>query len=436
MNCKQIIDQLSAWIDNELTSEQSQAIEKHLDSCSECSTLADELRSMHEETVQEFSAASESAERVVERVINQIPIQNSVRVSKSDRIWHRYASLVAAAAAGFLLAAVFLPRPTSSPTESHNAQLAQIPFAAVRVSTGPLEVAPACDSTTFSEQKSPIVKVGTKLRTGIHKGELQTPSGATIRLDSETQISVRSEDELILESGRLFCCPSSDASTVAVSSKGATFQISDATCDIKCDGESVELIALDGSIQVLGDDSRSNVESGDKVRFVSGKIVDKVGVRDPVIETRWIHELLLRKSFDDDELQQRVEQLWASLGHSKMQYLYEEEIRAIGCSSVKPLSAFLSSEDESHQRDHRRKLAAQIVSDVADFRAIPRLIDLLDDKDPQVRLHIARGLKRITGRDMGMTPEQLMDATVQQRATLIVKWREWWSRWKESPDVL
>ena len=100
------------------------------------------------------------------------------------------------------------------------------------------------------------------------------------------------------------------------------------------------------------------------------------------------------------------------------------------------LTSYLCSEDKSHQQDHRRKLAAQIVSDVADISAIPRLIDLLDDKDPQVRLHIARGLNRITGRDMGMTPEELIDATLQQRATLIEKWREWLLRRKKNRGLL
>ena len=74
--------------------------------------------------------------------------------------------------------------------------------------------------------------------------------------------------------------------------------------------------------------------------------------------------------------------------------------------------------------------------DVADFSAVSRLIDLLDDEDPLVRFHMARGLSRVTGRDMGMESERWKVATAEQRATLIQMWKTWLSARKSHRNAI
>lgn len=435
MNCEHVIDQLSAWIDGELPPQEGRAIEEHLGLCSDCGNVAAELRVIHQELGREFCLAPESAGRVADRVINQLPLQDAAQSRLPAKNWTWLASVLAAVAAGFILALCTLPRADRISVNSRNGQLSATPFAAVRVSTGPLEVSPLTGQLTFTKHDSSRLEVGTKLRTRNHKSELQTTSGVTIRLDSGTQISVPSVDEVVLESGRLWC-QTGDGPTFAISGGGARINMTRATCDIKRDPRGTELIALDGSIQVLGNDWQSNVETGTKVSLGNHGIVNQGGPFHPVIETRWIHELLLQKDTGEEELQQRVEQLWASVGYSKVCYLYEEELRSLGGSCVNPLSSFLASRKEFHQRDHRRVLAAQILADVADFSAISRLILLLDDEDGQVRFHIARGLHRITGRDIGISQEDWKTATAEQRAASIAEWRKWLSGRRRSPNAI
>ena len=79
-------------------------------------------------------------------------------------------------------------------------------------------------------------------------------------------------------------------------------------------------------------------------------------------------------------------------------------------------------------KDHRNLAqlrCAEIVADVADFSAAEDLVELLGDRDPEVRMHMARGLKRIVGRDMNVTPEHWRDASSEERAAAIKRWRAW-----------
>ena len=425
MNCNDVIDQLSAWMDGELSSQQGEAIEHHIDSCNGCNTLATELRQLHGDLREEFRSAVPSANRVAERVMNQLPLQSgNVRAGTGHLTWQLVASTVTAAAAGFALAMFTIPRAPQPVKEQAVPRAYPATFAAVGASTGPLEVSPIAVSS-FTKHDSPLLAVGTKLRTGKHKSEFVTPAGATIRLDAETEVSFPMNDELILESGRMWCRTDEKAATFAISSCGTTIEVAAATCDISCDSDGGELIALDGDVRIRGEDWQSNVQGGKKVSFTSRSIVETRAVTNAIIETRWVHDLLRQRSRHDDELEERVEKLWASLGYSKVRYLYVDELRAIGPSCVNPLTAFLASKSDAHQNDRRRVLAAEIVGDVADYDALERLVSLLNDRDSEVRSHMARGLKRITGRDLGITPDQWRNASIEERTMGVTRWRKW-----------
>jgi hypothetical protein len=149
--------------------------------------------------------------------------------------------------------------------------------------------------------------------------------------------------------------------------------------------------------------------------------LERIG--NPVVETRWLNELLARHPGADEEVRHRVDLLWADIGFSKVTYLMEAEIRALGASCVGPLSAFLHSDKPEHQSEDRRAMAARIIRDVAEFQSIPDLVNLLDDRNPKVRFQIAEGLRRLTGRDLGASPDGWRDGTVEERAA-----------WKEACD--
>ena len=57
----------------------------------------------------------------------------------------------------------------------------------------------------------------------------------------------------------------------------------------------------------------------------------------------WTNALLTVEGRDDTELQLRLDELLAGLGQSKLELLFEQEIRALGTSCVVPLLRFIAS---------------------------------------------------------------------------------------------
>jgi hypothetical protein len=99
--------------------------------------------------------------------------------------------------------------------------------------------------------------------------------------------------------------------------------------------------------------------AGHKVHIVDGKIAESQRVRDPLLDTSWVHEVLILKGDQSPELQQRIDDIWAQIGDTKMSYLYEEEVRRLGDACVTPLVRFIES--SRSQSDERKDSAARIV---------------------------------------------------------------------------
>jgi hypothetical protein len=431
MNCETAQHQLSAWTDGELSPDSKVELEDHLAECPTCRVCADENDSMDDQLRRALAHGRSESQRVTFRVMNQLTREPRPSMTASTsmmlRTSSRWISLLLATAAGFALALLVLPNNNPPEVVGQNPELA---FATVQVATGPIEVAPISrEDPAFVFPSDPIVTVGTKMRTGpSRKCELKTTDGTTIRMDVDTQIAVPSQHELVLEKGRMWCQVRGDSPVIEVKSGGVTVQVSQATCDIRSDGQRTELIALNGSVAVVGSKWQGDVQSGNKVSFTSNELIDETPIDNPVIATRWVNDLLLRKGNDDRELQARVQQLWAEFGHSKVQHLYEDELRSLGVGCAPHLLAFINSQDAEHQDRLRREKATLILSDVADFSVVPDLVALLDDPNSQVRFHVAHGLMRLTGRDMGIAAEQWRDLTLQQRRSVLTRWHEWLNR--------
>jgi hypothetical protein len=74
--------------------------------------------------------------------------------------------------------------------------------------------------------------------------------------------------------------------------------------------------------------------------------------------------------------------------------------------------------------DLARESAARLLGLVRSQRAVPTLIDALDDKSPKVRSAAATALARTTRQLFGPND----DASPEERLIAIHRWREWWSR--------
>ena len=440
MDCHQTIEQLSIWLDGESPPDVAAAIADHLTACPACAARADELRSLNAQLNDLFADDRWQSQRLADQVVQRLNLPHhgvetatSTGASSPWSIGWRVswaASLVAATAAGFLIAMFVLPpAPEVVRTGDDPSTLAGSAFATVEVATGPVEVAPMLTSK-FSCPEIPVVEVGMKMRTGPKKCELRKSDGTTIRLDRDTVISVPSDNELVLEEGRLWCRQIGAEPMTVKSSDGAAAKVDNAVIGLsRCD-DGTELIALEGDVEVVGGKWSSVVGAGTKVRYNTESVLAETGIDNPVLATRWLNELLLLNDESDAELQSRVQQLWAAVGYAKLQNLYEDELRSLGVGCVSPLTSFLKSEKADHQQSRRRVLATKILADVAGFQSIPDFVDLLEDASGEVRFHAARGLQRLTGRDMGVKGERWRDASDVDRA----KWRAAWQTWLRTQD--
>ncbi len=148
---------------------------------------------------------------------------------------------------------------------------------------------------------------------------------------------------------------------------------------------------------------------------------------DLVLATRWVHDLLVLKSRANEELAARVNDLFARIGKTKMQYLLEDEIRALGDHCVLPLRSYLHSPD-SRRDPRKRVLAARILADVTQPWFVPEFIELLADEDGEVRYYAATGLERLTGRAFDESADQWRTEPWDSLEAERERWRAWWKK--------
>ena len=94
---------------------------------------------------------------------------------------------------------------------------------------------------------------------------------------------------------------------------------------------------------------------------------------------------------------------------------------------VVPLTRYIES-DLSKDKDRNRHNAARIVADVATTSSIPELINLLADRDGEVRYHAARALQRLTGNASLSRPQQWRDQSLLQCTPMIDQVHAWWDK--------
>ncbi len=86
------------------------------------------------------------------------------------------------------------------------------------------------------------------------------------------------------------------------------------------------------------------------------------------------------------------------------------------------LAQYLESEDAELRRAAALALAAK-----EDTSQVPKLIALLEDREPLAARAAHAALKALAGQDFGPA----RDATAEQRAEAVKKWRQWWEKQKE-----
>jgi HEAT repeat protein len=146
-----------------------------------------------------------------------------------------------------------------------------------------------------------------------------------------------------------------------------------------------------------------------------------------MLTTRWVNEILVMKGRDNPELARRIDDILAQLGQLKGSFMEEQEIRGLGDRCVLPLSRYLQSPRSGGEAQKgKRQMAARILADIAQPWAIPDLIELLENKDPEVRFQAARALERLTSVNMGHRAEEWRRNAPETMRPTIKAWKEWW----------
>ncbi len=455
MNCSEFEPLLNAWIDGELAAEQEVAVREHIASCANCSALAESVRALHAELEGAFAgpvaglcaaglpedlsaisapsgevpataaitaAATGASQASPQSPLSQSPISESSGVPRTSIV-----SWICATAAALLILAFSWQRPDGNFGNGGSNLFAQVPAARLVVATGDVKMKSQADQPLIACAPLADLPPGWTVITGENSRCELTNSKATapVRLDQNTELKHVADNKLWLENGRVWTATDGDfclESPVGnIATKGAIFDFSCAT-----DDSSNVLNVYEGEVDVTASNGANmQVRAGQSLQFANGEL-QSVESSDPVLGTRWINDILVKKGQEDQELIDRVEWLWIQITakNPDQAAAYESEIRTLGSCAVRPLCDWVQS-SASLKQPSRRAEAAKLLADLANTDAIPRLIDLLKDNDGDVRFHAAVALERLTGHTFGGTPEEwkALPLPLHQKA------RGEWDRW-------
>jgi hypothetical protein len=434
MNCDQALKQLNARVDGELAAEDAADLDAHLRGCAECRTTVEWLEASDAELRRESAPRREAGSRLAERVVAALresqhaaatigsPVAPSVAPA-SNVAWR---SALVGLAAGFLLA-IALFRPWRAAIDVPATQLAIEPVAHLAVASGPVEVKALSHPEFFQCPTFGPIGRDSIIRTGpAAQCELILEAGNAVRLDCNTEVTLHESKKVEVNRGRLWWDGKEKFTNCTIESGGGTIvPNAEAEVSVACQPNGVRLVVAAGTVNVKTAEAAMDVGAGKSVRIVDGKLDAESEWCDPLLETSWVNRVLALQSSDHPEFVERVNQLLANVGAAKLSLMYEDELRELGDDGVPPLLAYLESTRDA-PATAQRVAAARIVSDVAAAERIADLIGLLTDANGEVRLHAARGLERLTGRNQGWDAESWRTQSWGSCEGAYQKWQDWW----------
>ena len=283
------------------------------------------------------------------------------------------------------------------------------------------------------------VGAGFRVKTGPKsRAEFRTPDSTVIRLNTDTEIEFESNRKILLYGGQVWSdvAKAKEGYVIAVPEMEADITALDGEFDVGMKPPWTTVSVVQGSTEVRVKDKKESLAQGEQVRIEQGRIADKGPAHDLLLAVGWVNELAALKGRDNAELNKRVQAILAEIGRTKIDTMYERDILALGDHAIMPLAAYVQSK-ESRDEPRSRLTAARLLSRVAAVWAIPKLIEILNDDEPEVRFYMAKALERLTdGVKHGATPEQWKTLSEAKRKETHTKWREWWkAHEKEYPEL-
>ena len=373
MRCEDALNRLNARADGELPVADTADLDAHLAECAQCRVAAEALQAIDSELQRAFAPRREAAARLVERAVAAIrasagapmpavPVPAAPLVGRSPAFAWMHA--LAGLAAGFLLAvAVFRPwqrlalPATMPPLE---------PVARLAIASGPVEVRAPSQLNFFTcPQDAPIAQDST-VRTGpAAQCEIALGDGNALRLDCNTEVTLRKPEVVEVNHGRLWSSCQSGPKPFEIQSGGGTIvSKSAAQFAVDCQPHATRLTVVDGAASVQTGQESVDVGAGKQAQIVDGRLAADVAQCDALLETSWVNSVLALRNFDKPELTERVDGLLASAGAAKLRLPYEDELRRLGDNGVPALLAYLAS-TRGTPSAAERAIAARIVGDVA-----------------------------------------------------------------------
>ena len=426
MNCEEIWLILNAALDNELSAAENEALQGHLEICPACREQATELQVINNSLSEAIQ--SPATDSFVERVMRAVSAENIAPISSCanhhsgetvipatarvngarpisrfrnyPKVPYRRSSGTILLLVGSLFCtfAVLMNLPAATPV-----------VAEILRATGPVDLMRVNSNKWIPLEGTSRISLpaDSRVRTGpMSLCEIRTKSDALVRVNQQTELIVKGAEHVELVSGEIWCRASAKTDFEISSEQQLPKNSSETmfTCPSSSEtqwqaapNQELRCVAVSTSpveLKMISPGASCTVQPGQALSFSDDGDVTPSAASDRLTALNWQLPLLALRSADDMELQQRLAQLLASAGQSKLSYLYEDQIRRLGPAGTIPLISFVKS-NESHQQPDLRYRAMEIIADLGPQSIVKDLENLLNDDDTRVRMIAQRALQRL-----------------------------------------
>lgn len=159
-----------------------------------------------------------------------------------------------------------------------------------------------------------------------------------------------------------------------------------------------KIAVFESKVQVVSRRYAQYVTAGYSCNLVDAQLNTPDPTLQPMLGTRWTHPILVARGKSSDETSLRANAMLDRLGMVEKDDPSEAGMRELGEFAAPTLTMYLKTPGGASELP-RRRAAARVLGDVA--KNPLDLLPALRDPDAQVRISAARGLKRLTGEDLG-----------------------------------
>lgn len=401
MTCDKVRPLLSALVDGELTVDESQHVESHLQSCGPCRQERDFMIDFDQQLTR--SLVVDDVDSKITAILQRV--EKSTELPKRDGQRWKWTAMAVAIAATLLLAllpAMFDEMETRGVPETEPVRVARL----VRA-TGSIQLLSpgARDWTTVSSGSNESFVAGSRVKTNDGVScELQTSADGLIRLNQSAELILHQANQVELVVGQLWClAPSTNSIDVEIPvSNVETPQLATLACPSSSEFQCVAGNDFASCNSVSPGNANASmtlgafscpVAPGETVSVDSNQKIDRTASSDSVSKV-WQLPLLALGTSEDQELRSLLTHLLAPIGMTKARHLNENQIRQLGPSGAIPLLAYVVAGSSPEQLELRRT-ATRLASELADQRGAEMLARLTSDPDAFIANQAKETLRRL-----------------------------------------